>query len=416
MNIVFATDNYWPRISGMAVSIDSFKQGLERIGHEVHILAPDYPDAKKIDEEMGNENVHRFRSVEVFFSKEDRLVTPLSMRKVFKLLDTIKPDVIHIQTEVTLGAIVMLYAKKRGIPLVMTSHTYFEQYLDHYFPMVPLTISRRALRSSSKKFYSQANYIVTPTTGMRQVLRSYGIQKPIQEIPTGIKDCASTCSGCEEDKLNSKLFQEFPQLKGKQVLLYLGRIAREKNITFLLDMMKTLEKDHDKAILLIVGSGPFKNELQEIVKARGLSGQVVFTGFVDEDVKHEAYRYSDIFVFPSKTETQGLVTIEAMNHGTPVVAIGEMGTKDVMQGDNGGFMVEDDIEVFTQKVRFLLVDPELLVEKSMDAIEYSKKWTIDNSVKRMTNIYMNSILKTSKQPLNYGHLGHASDYRASMGS
>ena len=160
MKIVYATDNYWPHASGMAVSIDSFKKELEELGHEVHVFCSIYPGHENIDEEMNNKNVHRFPGYPMLFSEggkpEDWLVYPWSRKKIYAELDRVKPDIIHLQTEFPMARFCWGYAAKYNVPLVTTAHTHMEEYITVYYPYVPKWFAKWYPRYKLLKAYNRA--------------------------------------------------------------------------------------------------------------------------------------------------------------------------------------------------------------------------------------------------------------------
>lgn len=385
--IVYATDNYWPRFSGMAVSIDSFKHELERRGHTIHVFASEYPGGYEKDREMGNTNVHRFKAHKTPISDEDRLVNRSEKREVRKRLESISPDIIHVQTEFNLGRMVRSYALEKKIPLIMTCHTYFEQYIHYYAPWLPDRNARWIAKRYTFNFYNKNDRLLTPSKLMKDVLRSYGIKKDITIIPTGIPEEEFSGTSKEEEKNNSMFFETFPELKGRKRLLFVGRIGGEKNVLFLLPVLEKVLKKVPDAHLMMVGDGPQKEEMKEKAEKMGISDRISFLGYIDrKDIKY-AFTLADIFTFPSKTETQGLVTVESMICGTPVVAIGEMGTRNVMKGDNGGFMVNEDVDEFSSRVISLLTDEDLYRKKAEEAYQYSKMWTMKVMGDRMLEVY-----------------------------
>jgi hypothetical protein len=387
MNIIYATDSYWPRISGMGVSIDAFKSELDKKGHCVSIFAPNYPDAREDDRELDRKNIHRFRSYGLFFSEGDRLVYPFEKGKVERILDSLRPDIIHVQTEFTMGRLVWEYALKYRIPLVMTAHTNWEALVNLYLPFLPHALARLYGRNRLRHTYNKADFVIVPTSLMKELLLSYKVTKPMEIIPTGI--VKSDFEGVKRDreKKHSSIFREHPELKGKKILLAAGRVGKEKNLPFLIDVAKKLMQEFPDLYMIIVGDGPYRKEIQRIVHQKGADRNIIMTGFIEKNRMKELYALADIFIFASKVESQGLVTIEAMICGTPVVAIGEMGTREVMNGDNGGFMVEDNLELFTEKIRLLLTDKVLYRSKSEEARRYAEGWTIEKNAQKMLEIY-----------------------------
>jgi len=382
VKIVYSTDNYHPRVSGMATSIDRFRKYLERRGHEVHILAPEYPGGY-----VDGPRTHRFRSMGLFFTREDRLVRPWEKGSVYKVMDGIGPDIVHVQTEFEMGRIPKSYALKKGIPLAMTCHTFWEHYVDHYFPYVPKGIARGLTRRIMGSFFSSADLMITPTPQMRDVLRDYGIRQEIHVVPTGIDPDEFEGSDKSWEKKASPLFKDHPELQGKKVMAYLGRVGLEKNVDMLIPLLRDVVSSVPDAHLLVTGSGPYLPQMKTDIEKAGMKDHATFTGYVDRSLIKHVLTLADVFTFPSLTETQGLVTGEAMICGTPVVAIGEMGTRFVMGGDNGGFMVPNDLKEFATRTVQLLSDEELWERKSREALEHSRKWSMEHLARRMESLY-----------------------------
>ncbi|MDP3179078.1 MAG: glycosyltransferase, partial [Spirochaetaceae bacterium] len=181
--------------------------------------------------------------------------------------------------------------------------------------------------------------------------------------------------------------ERYPQLAGKRLLVFAGRVTEEKDVKFLLPVLAKLDAARGDVALAIAGDGPYRQKLQEETAKTGLQDKIAFMGYVPRTDLPLVYAAADVFVFPSKTETQGLCTIEAMATGTPVVAIGEMGTKDVMGGDHGGFMVKNDVDEFAQATLKLLGDNELRRAKSEEAIAWSKRYRIDEVTDELLELY-----------------------------
>jgi len=382
VKIVYSTDNYHPRVSGMAISVDRFKKYLERRGHEVHVFAPHYPGFHQ-----DPNRVHRFDSAGLFFSKEDRMVVPWAKKAVFGILDRIGPDIIHVQTEFEMASLTKRYALRNGIPLVMSAHTYYEEYVSHYFPWIPERIAKRVTRWLTQDYYRPADLMICPSPQMREILESYGLRKEIHIVPTGIDTDEFYGVNRDITKEKSLLVSMWPQLRGKRILSYLGRVGREKNVEFLLPVLARVVESCREACLVVTGEGPYLTAMKDEAARMGLADRIVFTGYGDRKLVRDLLALSDVFVFPSLTESQGLVTGEAMVCGTPVVAIGAMGTKWVMGGDNGGYMVPNDINVFADAVVRLLTDEDLWRVKSREAIAHSQQWRMESMAEQMEKLY-----------------------------
>jgi glycosyltransferase involved in cell wall biosynthesis len=224
-----------------------------------------------------------------------------------------------------------------------------------------------------------------------QVIKEYKVRKEVYLIPTGVDPRIFQRKESEVSEFRSHMETLFPALTGKRILLFAGRIAKEKNISFLLEILPEIRKEHPDVVLLVVGNGPDLYDLKEESEKLKIADSCIFPGYLARKDLALTYALSDIFVFPSLTETQGMVTIEAMISGIPVVAIGEMGTLEVMHGDNGGFMVKNDKGEFTARVLELLDDDELYKRKVEEAKEHAKSWTIDAMAVKLQKVYKNAI-------------------------
>lgn len=402
MKVAFTSDVYWPRINGVTVSTNIFLNELTKLGHELRLWAPAYP----IPEDQRNlhhqdPRVTRIKSFGLFFSREDRQPSPFQKRQFFRGLDAFGPELIHIQTEFLLSLWARKYARKKDLPVVMTCHTYFEQYVNYYFPWAPQKTIKRLARWLTYRLFRHADAIISPTEPMKAVLQSYGITCPITVVPTGIPEDDFRGVDKEEERRSSRWLLQFPSLRGKRILLYVGRVGQEKNLDFLLDVVERVQRHRQDTVLVVAGNGPYLQTFQAHVSERGLQDAVLCLGYVQREELKYLYALADVFTFASVTETQGLVTIEAMMCGTPAVAVGRMGTKEVMAGDNGGFMVDEDPEAFAQAVVRLLDDPELYGQKSAEARAYAQNWTAAKMALRIEALY-GRVLEEHRTRLHLG--------------
>lgn len=399
MKIAMFTDAYYPRINGVTVSVHSYANELSKLGHEVVVVCLEYSELQQknsLFDEKSNDvkfpfKIIRIPSAPLLFSKEDRMVRLDKWYCVKRAMQKFKPDVIHINSEWTVGYLGSLYAHHKHVPFVYTFHTMWEDYLANYVSILPDMSLRRIGRSVVKYYLKRADVIIAPTERISAVVADYGVSKDVKIIPTGIPDDKTKGSIIRQYQMSMQLYKKFPHLKGKKLLLFAGRIVKEKNLSFLFDVLREVQKSNKKTVLLFVGSGPYLEELKEMAQEQGLSSSVAFTGYIPSDDMVYFYKMASVFVFPSKTETQGLVTVEAMLSGLPVVAIGEMGTLDVMKGDNGGFMVKDDVHEFSEKVCQLLKNGQLKKEKVQEAVKWGQQWKISNLTPEILKAYDKAI-------------------------
>jgi len=403
-------DCFYPRINGVGVSILSFATQLVKMNHHVSIVCPNYKLPRKwfdkqtlhhyIEQLVIGEGksieIYRMAANKIIWSQEDRLARITQWHSLKDYLDKLKPDIIHVHTEYLVGRFGSHYAFHRKIPMIYTFHTYWENYIKNYAVTAPKIISRAFGKNISMYFFKRATKIIVPTERFANVVTSYGFKENIEVIPTGISDEVKKI-----DKKNFALFfnhihKLFPIIQKKHILLYVGRIAAEKNLYFLLDVLGEVRKTVKDAVLIFVGDGPELKSLKAAANKLSYRWNICFAGYRERNELGYFYNLADVFVFPSVTESQGLVTIEAMCSGLPVVAIGEMGTADVMQGDHGGFMVPNNLEIFSQKVIDLLTDSELHKQKSEEAKEWSKQWSIESTTQKLISIYESALISCGR--------------------
>lgn len=387
MRVAFVSDSYWPRVNGVSVSIQSFCGELAKRGHAAAVFCPDYPGA---DDRRGTAgSIFRFPSAPSGASAEDRLVRPDAFPAVARALDRFRPDIIYIQTEFAMHIAGRLYARTRGLPLVLCAHTDYEHYVANYIRGVDPALLKRTVRRLMRMIYRGADAIATPSHSMERLLRAYGIRKPIHVLPSGVPAAFSAAASDREAALlrRAALESDYPVLAGRRILLFAGRVTEEKGIDFLLPVLARVRRATPDVALLIAGDGPHRRALENKVVEAGLTDSVAFSGYLPYEDLPLVYAASDIFVFPSRTETLGLCTIEAMSAGLPVVAIGEMGTRDVMQGDNGGFMVKAEEEAFAQAIMLLLDDEALRRSKSAEARAWSERFGIAAATDRLLGLF-----------------------------
>lgn len=398
VNIVYVSDQYWPSVSGVPVSMDSFKENFAEKGHKISLLVPDYPEAEQWDRENNSKNIFRFRSRSIFFNKENRMVCGSEKNKIHDRLRAIKPDVIHVHTEFSLAKVVIKYAKKNNIPVVLTAHTNWEELINEYLSFVPKKIAQLYCRSFLRRIFNKVDRVIAPTALMESRLTSYAVERPIEVIPTGL--VLNKFSESFPDETNLKANEQFESLvekvRGQKTLMYVGRLGKEKNIKFLIDVFYQIQQTNEDVTFVVVGDGPARSELEEYARQLGVMEKIIFTGFVPRERLKDFYSLAYVFMFASKVESQGLVILESMACGTPVVAIGEMGTRALMVRGRGGFMVNDDLDLFIEKVDLLLNNSELYAAKSQEAIEEAKEWGSELMSTKVLSLYENLLLEKGR--------------------
>jgi glycosyltransferase involved in cell wall biosynthesis len=380
MRIVYTTDSAYPLLNGIATAIDSSIRYLAAQGHEVHLIAPEYPESDTRSYPPGI-TVHRFASYNLWFTtnKEQRFVSSKEFNRLRQLLSNLKPDLIHNHLEYTVAFVVRTWALKNKVPLVQTIHTYYPPYYKIYVPFLPLAFWKWFIKEGSKRFYKPFNLLITPSNEMKKVITElYGMKQEVAVVPIGIEmDKFSGDNSAMHD--NSPLLTQYPRIKNRRRLLFVGRIGSEKNIDFLFKVMQKLLAKRDDVELLVVGTGSYMAHYQNLIKKMHIDSHTTFLGAFPNSEMKNIYALGDIFTFPSITEAQGVVTTEALVNHLPVVAVRALGSIDVLQGERGGFLVAEEVSAFLEKVELLLDNPQVYAKKKAEAAERAKELSFDNT-------------------------------------
>lgn len=382
LNIAVFSDSYRPYASGVVRSIDLFTKQLVEQGHHVYIFAPQYHSKGGQELEDTKEGpatkVFRFYSVAAPRLKSFRLPVPVSP-VIFRVINALDIDVVHSHTPFLMGSLADGVSKRCNIPLVFTHHTMYHEYA-HYWPGAT-SLLRKIIINWLAHYCEKCDLVVTPTQSVKDVIMPlYGLTKEPVVIPTGI-ELAPFAKGDRR-----KLRQEFGIGPEELVLVYVGRIAEEKSPGFLLDVLVRLRKRFPVR-LVYVGDGPLLNYLKYRAQELGLEGTVLFTGHRSFDEVVNAFLGGDIFVFPSRTETQGLVTLEAMAAGLPVVGINAPGTRDLVTHNVEGFLTDYSVEEFTEAVARLIADPQLRAEFSRNALRKAQRLSSAETTNMLVDQY-----------------------------
>ena len=346
MNILMVSDVYFPRVNGVSSSIRTFARELKRLGHNVTIVAPDYG-------ENGDDNAEfdmiRLPSRVIFFDPEDRLIRGSAIASAIEELAQQSWDVVHIHTPFRAHQLGVKLAKRLKRPTVESYHTFFEEYVGVYLPWLPKSMSRFAARYFSRSLCHGVDHLIVPSDEMTQVLKRYGIVTPSSVIPTGIH--------LEEFRGgDGARFRHAHGIADDQpTLVTVSRLSAEKNIAFLLDVARALVEEFPRLAFILAGEGPDSERLKRHAEAIGLRDHVVFVGNLDRRTTLlDCYKAGDVFVFASPTETQGLVLLEAMSLGVPIVSTAVMGTATVLRHAKSARVSREDVREFAENVAVLL--------------------------------------------------------------
>lgn len=314
------------------------------------------------------------------FDPEDRWVPARRFRAAAAHVEEI--DLVHIQTPFAAHRAGVDLARRRGVPVVETYHTYFEHYFEHYLPFLPASLCRRLARRLTLKASRELDRMVVPSTAMRDALLAYGVATPMTVLPTGIRpETLGVGDG-------ARFRRRHGVAADRPVLVHVGRIGHEKNLLFLLRAFARVVQEQPAALLVVAGEGPARSELQRQATGLGLDGKLLWLGYLDRERElADCYCAGDAFVFTSKTETQGLVLLEAMALGVPVIALAEMGTKDLLIEGRGALVAAADVDDFASKCLELLRDPALRARLAAEGPLVAADWSAGRMAERLAGLY-----------------------------
>jgi 1,2-diacylglycerol 3-alpha-glucosyltransferase len=385
VKILMISDVYFPRINGVSTSIRTFRESLARLGHVSWLIAPRYGP-----EDAAAPDIVRIPSRYLFLDPEDRVLRIREIRALERRLALHRFDLVHIQTPFIAHRAGVWLARRLRVPVVESYHTYFEEYLSHYVPFLPAALGRSAARRFTRRQCNRVDAVVVPSVAMQAVLRGYGVSVPATVIPTGIEPG-------EFRRSSGRRFRERHGIgHDRPVLVYVGRVAYEKNIGFLLEVLCAVREQIDDALLVIAGEGPARGALRARSRRLGIEQSIRFTDYLPRgEALWDCFCAGDVFVFASCTETQGLVLLEAMALGVPVVSTAVMGTRDIVAPGRGAIVAEPGTEDFARKVVMLLRDQALRTRLGEEAQDYVKQWSATRAASRMAAFYREVVAESA---------------------
>lgn len=371
------SDVYFPRVNGVSTSIRTFRRDLEALGCSSWLIAPEYPGAWD-----DGSSVVRVPSRYLVFDPEDRLMSVRSAVRTSREL-RLPFDVVHIHTPFAAHYAGLRIARAASVPAIESYHTYFEEYFHLYCRWLPRSWLRSLARTVSRRQCNAVDGVVAPTEILADVLRGYGIRSPIDVIPTGLN--LREFTGGDGVRFRAR----FGIDPIRPVMLHVGRAAFEKNITFIVAVLERVRQSIADVLLVIAGEGPALGPLRRDVHERGLDDNVLFVGYLDRrDALLDCYRAANVFTFASRTETQGLVVLEALALGVPVVSTALLGTREVLAGARGALVVDEDLDSFSAAVTRVLAEPALQRHLAEAAQAHVRdNWSSDQMAMRMLRLY-----------------------------
>ena len=380
MHIAFFTNYYHPVVNGVVRSVASFRQILMKRGHNVFVFAQQdntYKDTEPF--------IFRYPSLSLP-SGDISAAIPVSPF-VDQLLPALKLDVIHTHHPILLGQTAARKAAELDLPLVFTFHTQYWEYT-HYIPFPQEAVQeflKNAVHRWLREFMQKCQHIVIPSESMRDILvRDYGLHERYSVIPTGTNLEPFV-------QADGKTLRAEQGWKDETVLISIGRLAPEKNWDTLLRAFAKVYEKHPEMRLILIGDGTARQSLESLASELGITERVTFTGALPFEEIPRYLKAADLFAFASVTETQGLVTIEAMAAGLPVVAVDGPGTHDIVEHGKQGFLVENDPDALAKGLDKLLSDPQRAKRFSNNALKKAKTFDVNELGKQLVGVYEQAI-------------------------
>lgn len=377
MKIAFFTDTFYPDINGVARTLSRFTDYLTRENISFKVFAP-----SSLNNEYVTPHIHRFKSLPFFLYPECRLAFPNPFQMREELIQ-FAPDIIHVATPFNMGVWGAHYAKKLNIPLVGSYHTDFDYYLQYY----ELQYLSKYLWKYMNWFHRPLQKIFVPSFESIEKLRRKGFTN-MEVWPRGV-DCQLFHPNYDKLTVRKKY-----QIRKKYLLIYVGRLAPEKDVDTLLEIAKALPPHINENVhWLIVGDGPSKAQFQNEALEN-----MDFTGFLKGEELAEIYAAADLFVFPSPTETFGNVVLEALASGTPVIGANSGGVKGIIQeGVTGRLCSPGNVLQFTQAVIELLDNHSLRNQMEIEGRKYALEQRWDTIFENLLSSYSSVVDKENKQ-------------------
>ena len=373
MRIGMMVDTYKPYVSGVTNHVDLHKGVLERAGHEVYVFTFG-------DEDQQDDEPRILRSPGVPLADTGFYLSLRYKSKHKKLLQTM--DVVHVHHPFLSGRLALNYCRSERIPIVFTNHSRYDLLAQAYLPLMPDEVSHSLLQAYMPDFCEAVDLVISPSESMVKILRELEVKSHIEVIPNGV------------DLQKFRDAKPFPRAQfgytdDDILLVYAGRIAPEKNLSFLLQSFAGIAQMLPNIHLLMVGGGKkqFEEEVQYLIAQLGIESRVHSTGMISYNDIPAYLAMGDIFVTTSVSETFGMTTVEAMSVGLPIMAIDAAGTSDLVENGKTGFLSTEDLAAFTAKLTYLCLHPGLRKEMGLAGCKASELYDIERTTKILLGHY-----------------------------
>ena len=383
LNIAMFTNNYLPFIGGVPISIQRLADALRKRGNRVVIFAPAYPGEDEDELDVVRCKPLFYRRGRKFIYSIVNIYSPQIERRFLKE----HFDVIHVHHPFWMGKKGLRLGEKYQIPVVLTYHTRFDMYAD-YLPFFRMAFKNRLSHQLVKSFAQKCDAVIAPTTTVKEYLENVGVSRPKLILPTGLDFSKYQSTGTSS--WNELKKQYVPG--GEVLLCSVSRLAPEKNLDFLVEGLKLVkERTSVRFKCILIGNGPEREHLENLIESYSLDGEINLIGSVAPEEMPKYYLASDLFVFSSKSETQGMVLLEAMAGKCPVICVRSSGTDDVIVDAYNGFKTPEDVEKWAGKVIQLLENQRVREAMQRNAFLYAQDFSVERMAQKVESFYRQAI-------------------------
>jgi 1,2-diacylglycerol 3-alpha-glucosyltransferase len=375
MNILMVTNTFAPHVGGVAKSVVAFTETYRKLGHRAMVIAPEFENMPE-----NETDVIRVPAIQNFNGSDFSLRLPIP-GYVSASLDEFRPDIVHSHHPFLLGDTALLVAASFNVPLVFTHHTMYEQYT-HYVPLDSPQLKRFVIQLSTG-YANLSDRVIAPSQSIAKILEERGVKTAIEVIPTGV-DVQRMAQG------NGSAIRKRMNIPSEALVIgHTGRLAPEKNLQFLAQAVAEFIDCHPKTHFLVVGEGPSRIAIESIFKTSSLGSNLHFTGNLKGQDLVDSYHAMDIFAFASKSETQGMVLVEAMSAGVPAVALDAPGARDVIIHNKNGCLVDsDDSAAFVTALKQISFLSKEKKEKLQQALKQTaQEFSMNRSTEQALALY-----------------------------
>lgn len=366
MRIAFFSDTAFPQINGISRSISNSLINLKNRGHKVILFTHEKAD------KLNDVEIYRYRS-EHFFKHDDYDLVIPNLKDIFNKLKNFNPDIIHIHTPTIMGYVALRYGKKHNIPVIGTYHTYLPEFLE-YFPVPILNktnLMKKIVWKSSNWFFNQFDRVIIPNEVIKEELIKNGLKIKIDVISNGVD--------------LKKFYIKRVNKKYKSNFLHVGRIGYEKSVDIIIKAFSLCNK---KTNLIIVGKGPEINNLKELSKKLGVNKRIKFVGAKAGNELLNYYNGCDVFVTASTIETEGIVLLEAMACGKPIIVVNKLAAPKIIKKSNNGLISEPgNYKQFAENMNKLYKNKKLRNSLGKNSLCAVKEYSLENNINKLEKIY-----------------------------